>query len=120
MKMRHVQTAIWQGWTANLLMIVLVSVAQADSIEGSFSNDFGELIYSRDAGSIGMKDPKRAVPTVLTSNRNGSTTTGNTRANWSMAGTPIPAFARRSVWSRYDRSSASVASHRDTTAIAGT
>src|ERR671914_1837251 len=70
MKMRHVQTAIWQGWTANLLMIVLVSVAQADSIEGSFSNDFGELIYSRDAGLIGLKDQELAIGLFLNEDNN--------------------------------------------------
>lgn len=70
MKMRHVQTAIWQGWTANLLMIVLVSVAQADSIEGSFSNDFGELVYSRDAGLIGLKDQELAIGLFLNEDNN--------------------------------------------------
>src|ERR687896_1616284 len=70
MKMRHVRTAIWQGWTANLLMIVLVSVAQADSIEGSFSNDFGELIYSRDAGLIGLKDQELAIGLFLNEDNN--------------------------------------------------
>src|ERR687895_1075064 len=70
MKMHHVQTAIWQGWTANLLMIVLVSVAQADSIEGSFSNDFGELIYSRDAGLIGLKDQELAIGLFLNEDNN--------------------------------------------------
>jgi hypothetical protein len=70
MKMRHVQTAICQGWTASLLMIVLVSVAQADSIEGSFSNDFGELVYSRDAGLIGLKDQEMAIGLFLSEDNN--------------------------------------------------
>jgi len=56
MKMHHVQGAIWQAWTANLLIIALVSGAQADSIEGAFSNDFLDLSYSRNAGLIGLND----------------------------------------------------------------
>ena len=70
MKLRHVQAAIWQGWTANLLMIMLVSVAQADNIEGSFSNDFGELIYSRDAGLIGLKNQELAIGLFLNEDNN--------------------------------------------------
>lgn len=70
MKMHHVQRAIWQAWTANLLIIALVSGAQADSIEGSANSNFAELTYSRDADVIGLKDQALALGLLLNEDRN--------------------------------------------------
>ena len=70
MKMHHVQGAIWQAWTANLLIIALVSGAQADSIEGAFSNDFLDLSYSRNAGLIGLNDQELTLSLFMNEKNN--------------------------------------------------
>jgi hypothetical protein len=70
MKMHHVQRAIWQAWTANLLIIALVSGAQADSIEGSASNDFLDLSYSRNAGLIGLNDQELTLSLFMNEENN--------------------------------------------------